>query len=112
MAESKFYHFSRKVKFTSVATVDEALAEAKNGGFMWLDYCQPTKEELSKLIDPLGFHPLSIEDCLDENQIPKRLAPYLFVSGQESSIYRIKARCTPPVSGDFQLPPRLQLTPT
>ena len=71
MSESKFYHFSRKGKFTSVATVDEALAEAKNGGFMWLDYCQPKKEELSKLIGLLDFHPLSIEDCLDENQIPK-----------------------------------------
>ena len=71
MSESKFYHISRKGKFTSVATVDEALAEAKNGGFIWLDYCQPKKEELSKLIGLLDLHPLSIEDCLDENQIPK-----------------------------------------
>jgi magnesium transporter len=71
MSESKFYHISRKGKFTSVATVDEALAEAKSGGFMWLDYCQPKKEELSKLIGLLDLHPLSIEDCLDENQIPK-----------------------------------------
>jgi len=71
MSESKFYHISRKGKFTSVATADEALAEAKNGGFMWLDYCQPKKEELSKLIGLLDLHPLSIEDCLDESQIPK-----------------------------------------
>ena len=53
------------------ATVDAALAAAKDGGFVWLQYCQPTKEELSKLIAPLGLHPLSIEDCLDENEIPK-----------------------------------------
>lgn len=71
MSESKFYHISRKGKFTSVATVDEALAEANNDGFMWLDYCQPKKEELSKLIGLLDLHPLSIEDCFDENQIPK-----------------------------------------
>ena len=71
MSESKFYHISRKGKFTSVATVDEALAATKNGGFLWLDYCQPQKEELSILISLFDLHPLSIEDCLDENQIPK-----------------------------------------
>ncbi|MCK7469152.1 MAG: hypothetical protein MZU91_14215 [Desulfosudis oleivorans] len=71
MSESHFYHVSPKGKLTSVATVDAALAAAKDGGFLWLDYCEPSKEELSMLIDPLDFHPLSIEDCLDENQIPK-----------------------------------------
>jgi magnesium transporter len=36
-----------------------------------LHYYQPTKEELSTLIDPLGLHPLSIEDCFDDDQVPK-----------------------------------------
>jgi magnesium transporter len=71
MSESWFYHFSQAGKLSRVATVDAALAEAKGGGFLWLHYCQPTKEELSNLIDPFGLHPLSIEDCFDENQIPK-----------------------------------------
>ena len=71
MSESWFYHIPQKGKLLSVATVDAALAAAKDNGFVWLDYCQPTKEELSNLIDPFGLHPLSIEDCLDENQIPK-----------------------------------------
>ena len=71
MSESWFYHIPQKGKLSSVATVDEALAAAKDNGFVWLDYCEPTKEELSNLIDPFGLHPLSIEDCLDENQIPK-----------------------------------------
>jgi magnesium transporter len=71
MSESRFYHISPKGKLSGVATLDAALAAAKDGGFLWLDYCQPMKEELSRLIDPLGLHPLSIEDCLDENQIPK-----------------------------------------
>jgi magnesium transporter len=71
MSELRFYHVSQKGKLTSVETVDAALAAAKNGGFLWLDYCQPTKEELSNLIDLLGLHPLSIEDCFDENQLPK-----------------------------------------
>jgi magnesium transporter len=71
MSESWFYYISPKGKLSSVVTVDAALAATKDGGFLWLDYCRPTKEELSKLIEPLGLHPLSIEDCLDENQIPK-----------------------------------------
>jgi magnesium transporter len=71
MSESHFYHVSQKGKLTSIATIDTALTVAKDGGFLWLDYCRPTKEELSRLIDPLGLHPLSIEDCLDEDQIPK-----------------------------------------
>jgi magnesium transporter len=71
MSESWFYHISQKGQFSRIATVDAALTAAKDNGFVWLDYCTPTKEELSNLIDPFGLHPLSIEDCLDENQIPK-----------------------------------------
>jgi magnesium transporter len=71
MSESWFYHISQVGKLSRVATVDAALAAAKGGGFLWLHYCQPTKEELANLIDPLGLHPLSIEDCLDDNQIPR-----------------------------------------
>jgi magnesium transporter len=51
--------------------LDEALAAAKTAGFAWLDYRQPTKEQLSVLTDSLGLHPLSIEDCTDKNQVPK-----------------------------------------
>jgi magnesium transporter len=71
MSESWFYHISQKGKLLQVATGEEALAATKGGGFLWLHYCQPAKEELSALIDLLDLHPLSIEDCLDENQIPK-----------------------------------------
>jgi magnesium transporter len=71
MPESLFYHISKEGKFSRAATLDAVLAVAKNEGFLWLHFSQPTKEELSNLIDPLGLHPLAIEDCLDENQIPK-----------------------------------------
>ena len=71
MSESLFYHISEAGELSHVATADAALAAAKDGGFMWLHYSQATKEELSSLIDPLGLHPLSIEDCFDENEIPK-----------------------------------------
>jgi magnesium transporter len=71
MSESWFYHISKAGKLSRVATADAALAAAKDDGFVWLHYFQTTKEELSRLVDPLGLHPLSIEDCFDENQIPK-----------------------------------------
>ena len=71
MSESRFYHITREGKLVSLATLAEALAETQKGGFVWMDYTQPTKENLSSLIEPFGLHPLSIEDCLDENLIPK-----------------------------------------
>jgi magnesium transporter len=71
MSEAWFYHISQTGELSRVATDDAALAAVKEGGFLWLNYCEPTMEELSKLIVPLGIHPLSIEDCFDENQIPK-----------------------------------------
>ncbi|HVO83487.1 MAG TPA: magnesium transporter CorA family protein [Syntrophobacteria bacterium] len=71
MSESRFYHIPRAGKPARVATLADALAAAKVEGFLWLDYCQPTNEELSALIGPLGLHPLSVEDCTDENQVPK-----------------------------------------
>ena len=71
MPESSFYHISSKGKLAYVATLDEALTAAKKEGFVWLDYRQPTKEILSVLIDSFSIHPLSIEDCIDKNQVPK-----------------------------------------
>jgi len=69
--ESKYYHISRGGKCSTMTTFDEALAAVKKGGYIWLIYTHPTKEELSPLIDALGLHPLAIEDCTDKNQIPK-----------------------------------------
>ncbi len=71
MSESHFYYISETGSLSCKADVAEALTAAKEGGFLWLDYDRPTVRELSLLIEPLGLHPLSIEDCTDENQIPK-----------------------------------------
>jgi magnesium transporter len=71
MFEARFYHINTTGKLVSLPTAARAIAAAEKGGYMWLDYCEPTREELSTLIEPLGLHPLAIEDCTDTNQIPK-----------------------------------------
>lgn len=37
----------------------------------WIDFSQPTKEEVVSLRTPLQFHPLAIEDCLHNLQRAK-----------------------------------------
>lgn len=71
MSESKFYHFSATGLFYGVASLNDALDALREGGFIWLDYYQPEKADLTVLTDTLGIHPLSIEDCLDNKQVPK-----------------------------------------
>jgi len=71
MGNARFTHISREGKLTLLPGLAEALAASEQDGYIWLDYCQPKKEDLEPLIEPLGLHPLSIEDCVDENQIPK-----------------------------------------
>ncbi len=78
MSESRFYHIARDGNPARLSTLAEALSAIKGGGFIWLDFIRPSKEglpalkgELSVLVEALGLHPLSIEDCTDENQIPK-----------------------------------------
>lgn len=71
MIDAYFYHIAKDGSLTQISSLENALKARKRGGYIWLDYYQPQKEELSLLIEPLGLHSLSIEDCIDENQIPK-----------------------------------------
>ncbi len=71
MQETNFYHFSERGSFQKLNTLDEALVSLKEKGFIWIDYYKPVKEDLLILTDKIGIHPLSVEDCLDENQVPK-----------------------------------------
>jgi len=43
----------------------------KAQGYLWLDYYEPTQENLNLLAEPFKIHALSLEDCLDDDQIPK-----------------------------------------
>jgi magnesium transporter len=71
MAESKFYHFSSSGFFYGVESLAEAVTALREGGFIWLNYYKPEKQDLNVLIDLIGIHPLSVEDCFDDKQVPK-----------------------------------------
>ncbi len=71
MSESKFIHFSPTGLFYGVESLADAVSVLREGGFIWLNYYKPEKENLNVLTDLLGIHPLSVEDCFDEKQIPK-----------------------------------------
>jgi magnesium transporter len=71
MSANRIYHIDKTGKHKQIQTIDEALEKIKTGGYIWFSFNQPTHEELSLLKEPFGLHELSIEDCLDENQVPK-----------------------------------------
>jgi len=71
MSESKFYHFTSTGLFYGIKTLEEAIAALNEGGYIWLNYYNPQMEELHSLVDTMGVHPLSVEDCLDNSQVPK-----------------------------------------
>ncbi|HNR42708.1 MAG TPA: magnesium transporter CorA family protein [Bacteroidales bacterium] len=71
MTESKFYHISSSGLIYRVNTLEEAVKSLDEDGFIWLDYYNPEKKDISILTDIIGIHPLSVEDCFDEKQVPK-----------------------------------------
>ncbi len=71
MTEYRYFHIAKTGKLTPKGNLSDALTAFSKGGFLWLDYCEPDKADLEALSEPLNLHPLVIEDCVDENQIPK-----------------------------------------
>jgi len=69
--QTRFFHVLPEGQLERPASRAEALALVGSGGFVWFDFIDPTREELESLSRPLGLHALSIEDCLDEEQVPK-----------------------------------------
>lgn len=68
----EYYHVTQSGVLNKLQDLNEAIVLLNsNDGYVWFDYIDPSREELSELIEPLGLHPLSIEDCVDETQVPK-----------------------------------------
>jgi magnesium transporter len=71
MPEYQYFHITKTGKLTTKENLSDALDTLKKSGFLWLNYCEPSKADMETLIEPLSLHPLVVEDCVDESQIPK-----------------------------------------
>jgi magnesium transporter len=67
----RFFYINKAGNISLVSSLQDAIKAADDSGYFWLDYCDPTLDDLSPLISTLDIHPLSIEDCLNEDQLPK-----------------------------------------
>jgi len=56
-----------------VDDLSEALAAARRdgAGFVWIGLHEPTEDELGRVADELGLHPLAVEDAVKAHQRPK-----------------------------------------
>ncbi len=71
MSATRFYHFPKSGTFYGLATLGEAIMASKGEGFVWFNFYKPTRNDLNLLVESIGIHPLSVEDCFDEKQVPK-----------------------------------------
>lgn len=71
MSNHRFSHITPQGTLLPRQSAEEAARVAPGAGYAWLDFRNPSPEDLKPLIGLLGVHPLSVEDCLDEAQIPK-----------------------------------------
>jgi magnesium transporter len=71
VAKVRFFHVAPEGGLEAKTSLEAALGALGAGGFLWIDYVDPSREQLDTLVAPLGIHPLSIEDCFDEQQVPK-----------------------------------------
>lgn len=69
--QARFYTISESGQLSTMPTLSEALAIRERGGYFWLDYSNPDSATLNPLMEALNLHPLSIEDCLHSDQLPK-----------------------------------------
>jgi Mg2+ and Co2+ transporters len=71
MEEARFFHIAPDGEIELRPSLEAALAGLGAGGYLWLDYRDPSRSQLETLVGALGIHPLSIEDCFDDQQVPK-----------------------------------------
>ena len=71
MSENRFFRVGVDGQLMRFPALDQLLTALQDGGYAWLDFFDPSREDLTALVEPFGLHPLSLEDCLDEDQVPK-----------------------------------------
>ena len=68
---SRFFYIDESGKLSTISSMKDGLKAVDSGGYLWLDYCDPDLETLQPLMTALNIHPLSVEDALNEEQLPK-----------------------------------------
>jgi magnesium transporter len=71
MSECRYFHVEAGKGLRRVDGLEEALACHQRGGYVWFHLLDPTRRDLDALARPLEIHPLTVEDCPDEDQVPK-----------------------------------------
>ncbi len=71
MAEISLYYLSPVGTLAQMTDLPAAVAAGSEEGFIWIDFRQPDKESMTEVALQFNLHPLSIEDCIDTNQVPK-----------------------------------------
>lgn len=71
MSSFRFNFVSQDGNITTFNDVEEIEKWQNEDGYIWLAYFRPSYEELSKLEDKFQINKLTIEDCLDDDQVPK-----------------------------------------
>ena len=71
MPTNRFFHIPAGGDPAVLPDLASVMAARDGGGFIWLNFIDPSREELTALAGPFGLHPLAVEDCLDDQQIPK-----------------------------------------
>lgn len=71
MPEGTYFHIEAGKGLRRLEGPQEALAHLGGEGYVWMDLQDPSRSMLDAVASPLGIHPLVVEDCLDDDQIPK-----------------------------------------
>jgi magnesium transporter len=71
MSTSEFYRITSSGELEKLDSFSEAVKALRDNGYVWFNYWKASRENLAELVEPLKIHPLSLEDCTDENQVPK-----------------------------------------
>ncbi len=71
MGTGRYFVLTPGKALVKTEALSEVLGLRQGHRFIWLDFTDPSREDLDALLEPLGLHPLAIEDCLDEDQVPK-----------------------------------------
>jgi magnesium transporter len=74
------------------------VVEKSEPRFIWLDVVDPTRDELSELVADYGLHPLSVNDCMDPEHLPK----YEVFENHTFVILRVVDADAPPTADTVQ----------